>query len=193
MKVSKVVIIVLSIIMVILLPILIYTYIYSQLVYNILISIQTGLIASIIIEICHYFVARSEIKNNIFNCYFDMYKTIYIAEHKKLFFHYFVLNIHKKSQVLANDLSKYVAEFSGFIPNKKNKLYKKLNPTMNIDFEKINIKNFTKLILPFNRKKFNELIIPMKRELEEILKKIDRKKFEKEFKEYEKLFNLLNR
>ena len=107
--------------MVILLPILIYTYIYSQLVYNILIGIQTGLIASIIIEICHYFVARSEIKNNIFNCYFDMYKTIYIAEHKKLFFHYFVLNIHKKSQVLANDLSKYVAEFSGFIPNKKNK------------------------------------------------------------------------
>ena len=40
---------------------------------------------------------------------------------------------------------------------------------------------------------FGGILEDRKRELEEILKKIDRKKFEKEFKEYEKLFNLLNR
>lgn len=179
-------------ILIILLPMSVYAYHISELVYNILISIITGLVVSIITALCQYFVNKGKIKNNVFNCYFDMYKEIYIAEHKKVLFHYNVLNIYKKSINFSADLSKNISEYSGFISNKKSKLYKKLNPTVYPNYDVFNIRNFTKLILPFNSKLFNELIIPIKGELENILRKIDSKKFDKNLKEFIKIYNNLN-
>lgn len=192
MKESKVIIIVLSIILIVLLPLGIYYYSVSEFVYNILISIITGIVVSIITAICQYFVIKEKIKNNVFNCYFDIYKTIYTSQHQKILCHYPVVNIYKKLLVFSDELSKNISEYSGFIPNKKNKLYKKLNPTLNPDFNKFNIKNLTKLILPSNSKTFNELIVPVQETFEKILKEIDSKKFEKELAEYEKLYKLLN-
>lgn len=192
MKESKVIVIVLTSILIILLPILIYSYFISELIYNILISIITGLIVSIITALCQYFVNKSKIKTNIFNCYFDMYKEIYIAEHKKILFHYSVLSIYKKSINFSVELSKNVSEYSDFVSNKKSKLYKKLNPTVYPNYDVFNIRNFTKLCLPFNSKLFNELIIPIKVELEKILRKIDSKKFDKNLKEFIIIYNNLN-
>ena len=126
MKESKVIVIVLSSILFVLLPMLIYLYFISELIYSILISVITGLIVSIITALCQYFVNKSKIKNNVFNCYFDMYKEIYISEHKKILFHYSVLNIYKKSVNFSVELSKNVSEYSGIISNKKSKLYKKI-------------------------------------------------------------------
>lgn len=191
MKESKIIIIVLFIILIVLLPLGIY-YSVSEFVYNILLSIITGVVVSIITAFCQYFAIKGKIKNNVFNCYFDLYKTIYTSRHKKVLFHYPVVNIYKKLLVFSDELSKNISEYSGFIPNKKNKLYKKLNPTLNPDFNKFNIRNLTKLILPVNSKRFNELIIPIQEEIEKILKEIDYKKFEKELTEYEKLYKLLN-
>ena len=192
MKESKIIIIVLFNILIVLLPLGIYYYSVSEFVYNILISIITGVVVSIITAFCQYFAIKGKIKNNVFNCYFDLYKTIYTSRHKKVLFHYPVVNIYKKLLVFSDELSKNISEYSGFIPNKKNKLYKKLNPTLNPDFNKFNIRNLTKLILPVNSKRFNELIIPIQEEIEKILKEIDYKKFEKELTEYEKLYKLLN-
>lgn len=192
MKESKVIVIVLSSILVVLLPMLIYFYFISELIYSILISIITGLIVSIFTALCQYFVNKSKIKNNVFDCYFDMYKEIYISEHKKILFHYSVLNIYKKSINFSAELSKNVSEYSGFISNKKSKLYKKLNPTVYPNYDEFNIKNFTKLILPFNTKLFNRLIIPVKMDLEKILRKIDSKKFEKNLKEFVTIYNNFN-
>ena len=193
MKESKIITIILSIILIILIPLGVYYYFVSEFIYNILISIITGVIVSIITALCQYFVIKGKIKNNIFNCYFDMYKAIYVSKHKKVLFHYPVLNIYKKLLVVSDELSKNLSEYSSFLPTKKNKLYKKLNPTLNPNFDKFNIKNLSKLILPLNSKKFNELIMPMQKELNNILKNINTEKFEKEFTDFKKLYIMLNK
>ena len=97
-----------------------------------------------------------------------MYKAIYVSKHKKVLFHYPVLNIYKKLLVFSDELSKNLSEYSSFLPTKINKLYKKLNPTLNFNFDKFNIKDLLKLILLLNSKGFNELIIPMQKELKNI-------------------------
>ena len=193
MKESKIIVIVLSIILILLSPLLVYSYSNLELMYDILISIVTGIIVSIIVALCQYFVAKSKIKNAIFNSYFDIYKAIYVSEHKKILFHYNVMNIYKKLITFSDELSKNISEYFGFINNKSNRLYKKLNPTINPNYDEFNVKNFVKLLLPFNDKKFKTLIIPTKEKLEKILREIDSKKFDKDFKEYERIFNLLNK
>lgn len=192
MKVSKTIVIILSVIFAVLLPILIYYYSASKLVYNILVSIMTGIIVSLITSLCQYFVCRKEIKDKIFNCYFELYKAIYASEHTKLLFHYNVVNIYKKSIDFDKELSKYISEYSGFISNKRSKLYKKLNPNVFINFNMFNKKNFIKLIIPFNSKQFNNLIISIKEILEQILRIIDYKKFDKDVKDFIKIFNNFN-
>ena len=193
MKEAKVITIVSSTILITFIPFVIYYYFASKFIYNILISIITGIVVTIITSLCQYFVIKGKIKNNIFNCYFDMYKAIYASKHKKILFHYPVLNIYKKLLVFSDELSKNLSEYSSFYPTKKNKLYKKLNPTLNPNFDKFNIRNLSKLILPLNSKRFNELIIPAQETLEKILREINVKKFEKELMEYKKLYKVLNK
>lgn len=193
MKEAKVVTIVSTILLIILMPLGAYYYFASEFIYNILISIITGIVVTIITSLCQYFVMKEKIKNNIFNCYFDMYKAIYVSKHKKVLFHYPVLNIYKKLLVFSNELSKNLSEYSSFYPTARNKLYKKLNPTLNPNFDKFNIKNLSKLILPLNSKRFKELIIPMQETLEKILREINVKKFEKELMEYKKIYKVLNK
>ena len=193
MKEAKVVTIVSTILLIILMPLGAYYYFASEFIYNILISIITGIVVMIITSLCQYFVMKEKIKNNIFNCYFDMYKAIYVSKHKKVLFHYPVLNIYKRLLVFSDELSKNLSEYSSFYPTARNKLYKKLNPTLNPNFDKFNIKNLSKLILPLNSKRFKELIIPMQETLEKILREINVKKFEKELMEYKKIYKVLNK
>lgn len=193
MKEAKVVTIVSTILLIILMPLGAYYYFASEFIYNILISIITGIVVTIITSLCQYFVMKEKIKNNIFNCYFDMYKAIYVSKHKKVLFHYPVLNIYKRLLVFSDELSKNLSEYSSFYPTARNKLYKKLNPTLNPNFDKFNIKNLSKLILPLNSKRFKELIIPMQETLEKILREINVKKFEKELMEYKKIYKVLNK
>lgn len=193
MKEAKIITIISSSISLILIPFVIYFYSTSKFIYNILISIITGVIVTIITSLCQYFVIKGKIKNNIFNCYFDMYKAIYASQHKRLLFHYPVHNIYDNLLVFSTNLSKNLAEYSSFFPAKNSKLYKRLNPTLNPDFNEFNIKNLSKLFFPINSKRFNELIIPAQKALEKTLKEIDNKEFEKEFKEYKRLFYLLNK
>ena len=94
MKEAKVVTIVSTILLIILMPLGAYYYFASEFIYNILISVITGIVVTIITSLCQYFVMKEKIKNNIFNCYFDMYKVIYVSKHKKVLFHYPVLNIY---------------------------------------------------------------------------------------------------
>lgn len=193
MKEAKVVTIVSTILLIILMPLGAYYYFASEFIYNILISIITGIVVTIITSLCQYFIMKEKIKNNIFNCYFDMYKAIYVSKHKKVLFHYPVLNIYKRLLVFSDELSKNLSEYSSFYPTARNKLYKKLNPTLNPNFDKFNIKNLSKLILPLNSKRFKELIIPMQETLEKILREINVKKFEKELMEYKKIYKVLNK
>ena len=193
MKEAKVVTIVSTILLIILMPLGAYYYFASGFIYNILISIITGIVVTIITSLCQYFIMKEKIKNNIFNCYFDMYKAIYVSKHKKALFHYPVLNIYKRLLVFSDELSKNLSEYSSFYPTTRNKLYKKLNPTLNPNFDKFNIKNLSKLILPLNSKRFKELIMPMQETLEKILREINVKKFEKELMEYKKIYKVLNK
>ncbi len=189
MKEAKNIVLVLTTVLIILLPFMFYYY-ESELVYNILISIVTGIIVSILMALIQYFVIKSQIKNNIFGCYFEMYKAIYVSINRKSFFGYPVINIYRKLLRFNDELSRNLSEFSGFIPNKYNKLYKKLNPIIAID-KKFNSRNMVKLILPFNSKRFKDLIIPLYDFIENALKNIDSKRFEKEFELYKKIFCIL--
>lgn len=67
-----------------------------------------------------------------------------------------------------------------------------MNPSINPNYNDFNIKNFIKLFLPFNYKRFNKMVIPIQKKLEEILRNIDSKKFDKSFNEYKKIFEKLN-
>ena len=189
MKEAKNIVLILTIVLIILLPFMFYYY-ESELVYNILISIVTGIIVSILTALIQYFVIKSQIKNNIFGCYFEMYKAIYVSINRKSFFGYPVINIYRKLLRFNDELSRNLSEFSGFIPNKYNKLYKKLNPIIAID-KKFNSRNMVKLILPFNSKRFKDLIIPLYDFIENALKNIDSKRFENEFELYKKIFCIL--
>ncbi len=191
MKEAKVIVIILTIVLIVLIPFVLYSYFLSELIYNILISIVTGIIVSIFTALIQYFVIKNQIKNNIFSCYFDMYKIIYVSKKHKKFYGYPVMNIYRKFLIFNDKLSKNLSEYSGFIPNKYNKLYKKLNPTIILN-NKFNSKNIVKLILPFNSKRFNEVVIPFYNILGNILNDINSKRFKTEFELYTKIFDLLH-
>lgn len=190
MKEAKNIVLVLIIVLIILIPFIFYYYNISELVYNILISVVTGIVVSVLTALIQYFVIRSQIKNNIFSCYFDMYKAIYVSIKSKRFYGYPVMNVYKELLRFNDELSKNLSEFSGFVPNKYNKLYKKLNPIIILN-KKFNSRNIVKLVLPFNSKRFNDIVIPLYDFIENILKNIDSKRFEKEFEIYEKMFCIL--
>lgn len=192
MKEAKIIIIVLTIVLILLFPFLFFSFKNIEWLYNILISIITGVVVSLITVICQYFVAKNRIKNNIFNCYFDFYKLICVAENQKILFRYPISSLCKKLPEISIDLSRNLSEYSSFVPNKKDKFYRKLNPLIMIDSKKFNRNNALKLIFfPCNVGKFKELMIPTKKRLEEILTDLNSKKFEREFREYEKVSSTL--
>ena len=189
MREYKTILITLSVLLIMLFPISIIIF-DNQVVYNILCGINTGLFVSIITAVCQYQVSKKQIKNNIFYGYFDLYKAIYLSEHKKILFHYTIYDIFKKITKLNDVLTNNISNYCGFIPKKYSKLYKKLNPTFEINFNKFNAKNFLKLFLPFNSNEYKEIIIPLKQNLENALIKIDEKKFKREFNEFLRIHKL---
>ena len=190
MKEAKNIVLVLIVILIIMFPFVLYYYYISELIYNILISVVTGIIVSILTALIQYFVIKSQIKNNIFSCYFEVYKTIYASINHKKVYGYPVISIYKKLLKFNDELSRHLSEYSGFIPNKYSKLYKKINPIIVLN-EKFSSKNIVKLILPFNSKRFNDLVIPFYKFIENILNDIDSKRFKKEFEIYKKMFEIL--
>lgn len=157
--------------------------------YDVVMGIITGLIVSLMGVITQYFIQKGRIKNDIFNCYFDLYKKIYNVEKMHTFFGYNWISLYKQIEKFSVDYSKLISEYSSFVNNKYSLLYKKLNPSIKVDYDVYNIKNIAKLLLPFNHKKFKEIIIPFKLELEQTMKTLNNKKFNIEFKEYKKISN----
>ena len=159
--------------------------------YDIVMGIITGLIVSLMGVVAQYFIQKGRIKNDIFNCYFDLYKKIYNVEKMHTFLGYNWISLYKKMENFSVEYSKLVSEYSGFINNKYSLLYKKLNPSIKVDYDIYNIKNIAKLLFPFNHKKFKEIIVPFKLELENAMRVLNNKKFNKEFKEYKRISNLI--
>lgn len=188
MRETKVIIIFSFLFLIITFPLTEYLYSNYEVLYNILISINTGIISTMIVSLCQYFVIKKKIIDNIFNSYFDLYKAIYVSEEQKLFLHYGVTNIYKQLIITSNEVSKKLSEFSEFTPKKISKKYRKLNPQLSFDNKIFNVKNIIKLMLPINSKRFKTIVIPYKMAIEKILIEIDKKKFEKEFSEYKILY-----
>lgn len=185
MKEAKTIIIIFSLILIFMtLSIFIFPFCSSGIAFDIIISIITGLFVSILTAVCQYFVIRGKIIDNVFNCYLRLYKAIYSAEKYCNFFGYNVRGIWKELNSFAPKFSEYLGDFNGFIPNNYNKIYKKLNPNPNLNFNVFNVKNIMKLIFPCNHSKFREIVLPAKKELEIILLNINRKKFKKDMNEY---------
>lgn len=172
--------------------IIIFVPVFRQgICYDIIMGIFTGLVVSLMGVIAQYFIQKGRIKNEIFNCYFDLYKKIYNIEKTHGFFGYNWFSLYKKMESFSIEYSKLISEYSGFVNNKYSLYYKKLNPNIKIDYDIYNVKNIIKLMFPFNHEKYNEIIVPFKLELEKSLKVLNKKKFNKEFDEYKRISKLI--
>ena len=152
--------------------------------YDIFMGINTGLILTFLTSICQYYINKKRIVNNVFSCYFEFFKCIELSEKKKKIMHYEVYNIYKQLNVFSNKLSKNLAEFSGFIPNCRNPLYKKMNRVFEFDAKVFNLKNIFKLIYPDNRERFEKIVLPFKEHIKNILCDMDSKRFKKEYESF---------
>ena len=126
----------------------------SVLLYDIFIGSFTGLILSFLTILCQYFIYRHQIKNDVFQCYFNFYKSIELSCLKCRVNYYEVLRIYKKLKIFSNELNDLLSKFSGFIPNNKNKLYKRLNRSPILSYDNFNVKSIYKLILLNNKARF---------------------------------------
>lgn len=193
MKEAKTIIIIFSLILIFMtLSIFIFPFCSSEITFDIIISIITGLFVSILTAVCQYFVIRGRTKDNVFNYYFGLYRSIYESKKNKSLIGYNVIGIWNYLKDNSSKLSEYLGDFSGFIVNEKNCFYKKINPNLIIDYNVFNIKNIKNLRMPFNVEKFEKVVSPIELQLQTILTRLDKKKFVTEFEEYKRISNLLS-
>lgn len=163
----------------------------NELLYDIFIGAFTGLILSFLTFLCQYFIYRHQIKNDIFQCYFNFYKSIELSCLKCNGSHYEVLNIYNELKIFSNELNYLLSKFSGFVPNNKNKLYKRLNRSPILNYDSFNVNSICKLILPNNKTRFEEVVIPLKDHIQSILVDLDKLRFNKEYEEFVRINKLL--
>ena len=157
---------------------------------NLAANLCCGLLVGLITSICQYYVYRRKIINNIYNLYFDIYRTWYYSKENRFLFHYNIYNIYKKTMELNPKINDNLDEYHGLF-KKEDKTYKKLNPdvTLNNSFK---VKNVIKLFIRwFNEKQVDEIIKPYINEIEIILKDINPNRFEKDVKSMKKMHNFL--
>lgn len=149
-----------------------------------------GLVVGLVTSICQYFVYRRKIINNIYNLYFDIYRTWYNSSKNRFLWHYNIYDIYKKIMELNPKINDNLDEYHGLF-RKKDRIYKKLNPDITLS-KSYKAKNIIKLYLFwFNKKQVNEIIEPFINEVEIILKGINKKKFEKDVDAMKKMHNFL--
>lgn len=152
-------------------------------------NIICGVIVGLITSICQYCVQRRKIINEVYNNYFDIYRTYYYAKNNATFY-YNSYSVYKKLIELFPKISSALDEYHGLL-FKYDKTYKKLNPQIQLG-EKYKIKNIRKSIFYlFNKKYFDLTVGQIIIDIENILNKVNKKKFEKDKKQMIKMYNYL--
>lgn len=191
MKESRLITIVLLCLSVLLGPIFYFLYLMCPNSFDymsIATNLYCGIIVGLITSICQYFSSRRKIVNNIYNAYFDVYRSYYYSKNKSFLWHYNSYSVYKKMIELNPKIVEALDEYHGLF-KKYDNTYKKLNPKIKLG-DNYKAQNMIKSFLSwFNKKSFDGIFEPLMKEVENILISINEKRFEKDKVEMIRMFN----
>ena len=161
-------------------------------VFNLSSNIFCGLIVTFITSVCEFQSAKTEFICEMYDYYYDLYMSFYFTVKGMKNNHYDVEKIHKKlvnpSFKINSILSKYYGIFK-----KKDKTYKMLNP----GFEEIHAFSFDEINKCINKKNnveiFTDKIVPFFMDIDNILRRIDEKRFIKDLEVSATVYSFLNK
>lgn len=157
---------------------------------NIATNLYCGIIVGLITSICQYCASRRKIINDVYNAYFDVYRSYYYANNKPFLRHYNSYSVYKKMIELNSKIAEALDEYHGLF-NKYDNTYKKLNPKIKLE-DNYKATNMIKSFFSwFNKKSFNSVFEPLMKEVENILININEKRFEEDKMEMIKMFNYI--
>ena len=182
MKELRLIMIVFIIMMIILTPI---TILFKQITgivvdyFSILTNVYCGLIVGLISSICQYYSSKNKIKNDIYNCYFDTYRTYFYCVNKSFVGHYNSITLFKKMS--DNDLliKANLDSYYGLI-KRRDKLYYKLNPIIKFS-DYPSLKEYKKSFINFfNKKDFEKAYGIIIEQIKQILISINEERFKQD-------------
>lgn len=191
MKESRLIIIVSLCLFVLIGPIFYLLYLIQPNLFdymNIATNLYCGIVVGLITSICQYCASRRKIINDVYNAYFDVYRSYYYANNKPFLLHYDTYSVYKKITDLSPKIVESLDEYQGFF-KKIDKTYRKLNPLVKYE-SNYKSKNILKSILLWNNKKtFDKTFNLLIDEIEKILIDINEKRFLKDKEAMISLFN----
>lgn len=191
MKESRLIIIVLLCLSVLIVPIFYLLYLIQPNLFdyiNIASNLYCGIIVGLITSICQYCSSRRKIINDVYNAYFDVYRSYYYSKNKSFLWHYNSYSVYKKLIELNPKIVEALDEYNGLF-KKYDKTYKKLNPIIKLR-DTYKAHNMIKSVLSwFNKNSFDGIFEPLMKEVENILISINKKRFEKDKTEMIRMFN----
>ncbi len=157
---------------------------------NVATNLYCGIIVGLVTSICQYYSSKKRIINNIYNAYFDVYRSYYYSKNKTFLWHYNSYSVYKKMIELNPKIVEALDEYYGLF-KKYDNTYKKLNPTIRLS-ENYKENNMLKsFFLWFNKKSFNSFFESLMQEIESILININAKRFEKDKNEMVRMYNFI--
>lgn len=193
MKESRIIIIISIIIMVALIPMLYFLQLFGinqELSINIITNLECGVIVGLVTAICQYFMAKRHIINAVYGLYFELYTTYYIVRNKEFLHHINTFAFFNKLTELSSKIKDSLSEYHGFF-KKNDSIYMIMNPQINMCENYKAEKMIKTLVKWFNEKSVDKSIEPFINEVENILKNIDKERFEEDKKQMINMFNYI--
>lgn len=193
MKESRIIIIISIIIMVALIPMLYFLQLFGinqELSINIITNLECGVIVGLVTAICQYFMAKRRIINVVYGLYFELYTTYYTVRNKEFLHHINTLAFFNKVTELSSKIKDSLSEYHGFF-KKNDSIYMIMNPQINMGENYKAEKIIKTLVKWFNEKSVDKSIEPFINEVENILKNIDKERFEEDKKQMINTFNYI--
>jgi len=193
MKESRIIIIISIIIMVALIPMLYFLQLFGinqELSINIITNLECGVIVGLVTAICQYFMAKRRIINAVYGLYFELYTTYYTVRNKEFLHHINTLAFFNKLTELSSKIKDSLSEYHGFF-KKNDSIYMIMNPQINMGENYKAEKMIKTLVKWFNEKSVDKSIEPFINEVENILKNIDKERFEEDKKQMINMFNYI--
>lgn len=193
MKESRIIIIISMIMMVVLIPILYLLQLFGisqELSINIITNLECGVIVGLVTAICQYFMAKRRIINTVYSLYFEIYTTYYTTRNKEFLHHINAFGFFNKLTELSSKIKDSLSEYHGFF-KKNDSMYMIMNPQINMGENYKAEKMIKTLVKWFNEKSVDKSIEPFIKEIENILKNIDEKRFNEDKEQMVKIFNYI--
>ncbi len=193
MKESRIIIIISIIIMVALIPMLYFLQLFGinqELSINIITNLECGVIVGLVTAVCQYFMAKRRIINAVYGLYFELYTTYYTVRNKEFLHHINTLAFFNKLTELSSKIKDSLSEYHGFF-KKNDSIYMIMNPQINMGENYKAEKMIKTLVKWFNEESFDKSIEPFINEVENILKNIDKERFEEDKKQMINMFNYI--